>query len=112
MPTADLRTFRCTTGYNAAGELVIQRTEAEPQRSMPIWIPELLEVNVLAAPLGRPLAYRVKQHELNLVLSFLNTPDTGRVSARRDDLKSTARHISAFVVESVGMGMLTAAMRE
>ncbi|SED73562.1 hypothetical protein SAMN04489727_9143 [Amycolatopsis tolypomycina] len=112
MPTADLRVFRCTTGYNAAGELIVDQVEVDDLTSMSIWVPELLEVNALAAPLGRPLAYRVKQHELNLVLSFLDTPRFGMVTARRDDLKSAARHISAFVVESVGMGMLTATMRD
>ncbi|WP_439384020.1 hypothetical protein [Amycolatopsis lexingtonensis] len=112
MPEADLRIFRCTTGYNATDHLVLDQAEPVQPRSMPIWVPELLEVNALAAPLGRRLAYRVKQYELNLVLSFLTTPRAGKVAARRDDLKSTARHISAFVVESVGMGMLTATVRD
>ncbi|MEV6445891.1 hypothetical protein [Amycolatopsis sp. NPDC051716] len=112
MPTADLRIFRCTTGYNAADELIVEQAEVDQERPISIWIPELLEVNALAAPIGRHLAYRVKQHELNLVLSFLNTPHSGKVTARRDDLKSAARHIGAFVVESVGMGMLTATVRD
>lgn len=79
---------------------------------MPVWIPQLLEVNALAAPLRRRLAYRVKQYELNLVLSFLTIPPIGNVAARTTDLKATARHISAFVTESLGMGMLTATMRD
>ncbi len=112
MPTADLRIFRCTTGYNAADELIVEQAEADKPKSISIWVPELLEVNALAAPLGRRLAYRVKQHELKLVLSFLDIPRYGMVTVRRDDLKSAARHIGAFVVESVGMGMLTATMRD
>ena len=60
------------------------------------------------------MAYRVKQHELNLVLSFLNVSHGkgSRVKARVPDLKSAARHIGAFVTESVGMGMLTATMSD
>ncbi|MFJ1766671.1 hypothetical protein ACIOD2_40530 [Amycolatopsis sp. NPDC088138] len=112
MPTADLRVFSCTSGYNAAGEHVLDKAEIVERRDMPIEVPQLLQVNALAAPLRRRLAYRVKQYELNLVLSFLTIPRAGRVAARTTDLRATARHISAFVTESVGMGMLTATMRD
>ncbi|MEU8631794.1 hypothetical protein AB0C38_06495 [Amycolatopsis sp. NPDC048633] len=112
MPTADLRVFRCTSGYNSAGEHVLEDAVFDRQGPMPIRIPSLLEVNALATPLHRALTYRLKQHELNLVLSFLKARPTGGVAARLDDLRAAARHIRGFVIESVGMGMLTATMRD
>jgi hypothetical protein len=112
MPTADLRIFRCTSGYDAAGKHVLQDAVLDERRVMPIWLPGLLEVNALAAPLNRALTYQLKQHELNIVLSFLKASPAGKVAARLDDLKAAARHIRSFVIESVGMGMLTATMRD
>jgi hypothetical protein len=111
MPTVDLRVFHCASGDNAAGQHVLEETALGQRESMPVWIPGLLEVNALATPLERNLTYRLKQHELNLVLSFLTLTPDGTVSARITDLRAAARHIRGFVTESVGMGMLTAAVR-
>ncbi|WP_146044401.1 hypothetical protein [Amycolatopsis sp. BJA-103] len=114
MPTVDLRIFRCESGYNANGELVVVRAKLDKHRPIDVWLPSLLKVNTLAAPLRRKMAYRIKQHELNLVLSFLSMSNSNnsRVGARVADLKSAARHIGAFVTESVGMGMLTATVSD
>ncbi|MEU3626927.1 hypothetical protein [Amycolatopsis coloradensis] len=114
MPTADLRVFRCESDYDANGELVVVRATLDKRRPIDVWVPSLLKVNTLAAPLRRRMAYRVKQHELNLVLSFLSMSKSknSRVRARVGDLKSAARHIGAFVTESVGMGMLTATVSD
>jgi hypothetical protein len=69
-------------------------------------------MNALTALLRRPLAYCGLRHELLLLLSFVSANKNGELTVHSDDLRSSARHIDAFFSEAVGLGMLTAAVRE
>ncbi|MBB4687691.1 hypothetical protein [Amycolatopsis jiangsuensis] len=111
MPTIALRDFRCSSQYTTSGTLVLAEVRLVDERPLQVALTEVLQVNALAARLRRRMAYRVLQHELRLVLSFLRTPKNGRLVARTGDIQSAARHIGSFFAESVGLGLLTAGMR-
>jgi hypothetical protein len=74
----------------------------------------LLEANTMAERVAdRELRYHVLQHELRIILSYVG--DGGSDDQLRLDVENfaaTAGHIKRFVSESVGLGMLTAAVQE
>ena len=70
---------------------------------------EVVKVNGLAVPADRKLTYRVLQHELRLLLSFLREAQGEPLSLRRTDFRASSAHVKRFISESFGLGMLTAA---
>jgi len=61
----------------------------------------------------RELRYRVLQYELRIILSYLRDGGSGsRLQLDEENFAATAGHIKRFVSESVGLGMLTAAVQE
>ncbi|MFC5119434.1 hypothetical protein ACFPN7_36320 [Amycolatopsis halotolerans] len=104
-----LREFRCTSKYSTDGSLVLDNAVQTNACRMPVQLPQLLRVNTLAAQLRPSMAYHVLQHELRLVLSYLDSTN-GMLVARTSDLQASARQIGSFFTETMGVGMLTAAM--
>jgi hypothetical protein len=74
----------------------------------------LLEANTMAErEVGREFRYRVLQNELRIILSYLRTADAdGLLQLDAENFTATAGHIKRLVSESVGLGMLTAAVQE
>jgi len=74
----------------------------------------LLEANTMAErDVDRELRYRVLQYELRIILSYLSDGGSGsRLRLDEANFAATAGHIKRFVSESVGLGMLTAAVQE
>jgi hypothetical protein len=83
-------------------------------RPMQVDLSAMLHANAMAqTDVDEDLRYRVLQHELRIILSYLtgNRPDDWlRLDA--ENFPVTAGHIKRFISESVGLGMLTAALQE
>jgi len=86
----------------------------ESRHSVEVDLAALLEANTMAErDADRELRYRVLQHELRMVLSYLSDGGSdGRLQLDVENFAATAGHIKRFVSESVGLGMLTAAVQE
>ncbi|MET9265556.1 hypothetical protein [Amycolatopsis sp. NPDC004079] len=111
MPNVKFREFQYTRKYTATGSLALDDVYLTDACSMQVQLTQVLQINTLAAQMHRKMAYRVLQHELRLILSFLYSSPAGMLVARGSDLLASARQIGSFFTESVGLGMLTAAMR-
>jgi hypothetical protein len=70
-------------------------------------IATLARTNALATPISGPLRYETRQHELRLLLSYLDDPRSALLTLRRPAFQASALHIRRFVSESAGLGFLT-----
>ncbi|GAB3881564.1 hypothetical protein GCM10029964_037860 [Kibdelosporangium lantanae] len=77
-------------------------------RLLPIDITHVVAVNALAAG---PVRYETRQHELRMVLSYLNLDQDEAMSLRDEPFRASSPHIRRFVSESIGLGMLTATLQ-
>jgi hypothetical protein len=83
------------------------------RKAVSVDLATLLEANATAEhELEWELRYRVLQNELRIVLSFLHEEPYGNLQLDNENFVATAAHIKRFVSESVGLGMLTAAVKE
>jgi hypothetical protein len=85
----------------------------ESNHPLEVDLATLLEANTMAErDIDRELRYRVLQHELRIILSYIGDegPD-GQLQFDVENFAATAGHIKRFVSESVGLGMLTAAVQ-
>jgi hypothetical protein len=83
-------------------------------RPLEVSLATLLEANTMAErDVDRDLRYRVLQNELRIILSYLHDegPD-GKLQLDAGNFAATAAHIKRFLSESVGLGMLTAAVQD
>jgi hypothetical protein len=80
-------------------------------RLLPVELSYLAGVNALAVPASGPVRYETRQHELRLVLCYLTNDPGGPVRLRDEPFRASASHIRRFVSESIGLGMLTAAVQ-
>jgi hypothetical protein len=71
-------------------------------------LPASVRVNALAAMARGSLRYRVLQHELRLLLSYIHSSRNRAARLRRPEFDASALHIRRFVSESFGLAMLTA----
>lgn len=111
MPHTGLRVFSCTTKYTREGLLVVDEARLTDEKHLAVNLADVVRINTLAAPLRRVRNYHVLRHELRLLLSFVRGSSRGSLTVRQHDLLSSARHISAFFIESLGLGVLTAAVQ-
>lgn len=83
-------------------------------RPLEVDLATLLEANTMAErDVDQELRYRVLQYELRMILSYLRDEGSGsRLRLDVENFAATAAHIKRFVSESVGLGMLTAAVQE
>ncbi len=79
-------------------------------RLLPVDLSYAVSVNALAVPSG-PVRYETRQHELRLVLCYLNSEPGTAIRLRDEPFRASASHIRRFVSESIGLGMLTAAVQ-
>ncbi|RSM75964.1 hypothetical protein DMH04_37300 [Kibdelosporangium aridum] len=84
----------------------IHRVAAD--RLLPIDLSYAISVNALAVPASGPVRYETRQHELRLVLCYL---DGNPLRLRDEPFRASAAHIRRFVSESIGLGMLTATVQ-
>jgi hypothetical protein len=84
------------------------------QGPLQVDVAALLEANAMAQhDVEEDLRYRVLQHELRIVLSYLTSDSPNDwLKLDAENFLSTAGHIKRFISESVGLGMLTAAVQE
>ena len=110
MGLIDVRRFGVTTRIGRAGKLEVDDVWLAEEDEWDINLAQVVEVNALAVPAKRSLTYRVTQHELRLLLSFLSDHPGVPVSMRRREFRASSGHVKRFVSESLGLGMLTAAV--
>jgi hypothetical protein len=110
MGLIDVRRFGVTTRIGRAGKLEVDDVWLAEEDKWDINLAQVVEVNALAVPAKRSLTYRVTQHELRLLLSFLSDHPGVPVSMRRREFRASSGHVKRFVSESLGLGMLTAAV--
>jgi hypothetical protein len=80
-------------------------------RWLPVDLSYAVSVNALAVPSRGLVRYETRQHELRLVLCYLSSDPGGPVRLRDEPFRASAAHIRRYVSESIGLGMLTAAVQ-
>ncbi|ALG11858.1 hypothetical protein AOZ06_37760 [Kibdelosporangium phytohabitans] len=80
-------------------------------RKLPVDLSYAVGVNALAAPASGVVRYETRQHELRLMLCYLDNDPGYPIRLRDDVFRASAAHIRRFVSESIGIGMLTAAIQ-
>jgi hypothetical protein len=109
MGLVDVRRFDVTTHFGDRGDLEVARIWFADEDTWEIDLAEVVQVNALAVPADRALTYRVLQHEVRLLLSFLVDQPGNPLTLRHTDFRASSGHVKRFVSESFGLGMLTAA---
>lgn len=110
MGVIDVRRFSVATYFGNSGDLEVAEIWLAEEDTWDINLAEVVKVNGLAVPADRDLTYRVMQHELRLLLSFLVDKPGSPLTLRRDDFRASSGHVKRFISESFGLGMLTAAV--
>jgi hypothetical protein len=104
-----VRRLSVETRFADSGDLEVAGIWPAGEDIWDIDLAEMVKVNALAVPADRKLTYRVMQHELRLLLSFL-VDERGRpLTLRRTEFRASSAHVKRFISESFGLGMLTAA---
>jgi hypothetical protein len=109
MGVIDVRRFNVGTHFGDSGELEVADIWLADEDTWDIDLAEVVKVNGLAVPADRKLTYRVMQHELRLLLSFLVDEPGSPLTLRHADFQASSGHVKRFISESFGLGMLTAA---
>ncbi|HEY1915435.1 MAG TPA: hypothetical protein VGH27_07655 [Streptosporangiaceae bacterium] len=109
MSVIDIRRFSVSTVFGGSGELEVAGIGLADEGTWDIDLAEVVKVNSLAVPADRRLTYRVMQHELRLLLSFLIDMPGSPLTLRHADFRASSAHVKRFISESFGLGMLTAA---
>ena len=109
MGMIDVRRFTVATYFGDSGDLEVEDIWLADEDTWDIDLAEVVKVNALAVPADRKLTYRVMQHELRLLLSFLVEGPGSPLTLRHADFQASSGHVKRFISESFGLGMLTAA---
>jgi hypothetical protein len=109
MGVIDVRRLNVATYFGDSGDLEVADIGLADEGTWDIDLAEVIKVKGLAVPADRKLTYRVIQHELRLLLSFLVDEPGSPLIVRHADFKASSGHIKRFISESFGLGMLTAA---
>ncbi|CAM3737405.1 hypothetical protein KIPE111705_22365 [Kibdelosporangium persicum] len=83
----------------------IHRVAAD--RLLPIDLSYVVGVNALVPP----ARYETRQHELRLVLCYLDSEPGQPLRLREDPFRASSAHIRRFVSECIGLGMLSATVQ-
>ena len=110
MGVIDVRRFDVATRFGDGGGLEVADNVLADEGTWDIDLAEVVKVNALAVPADRELTYRVMQHELRMLLSFLVDEPESPLVLRHADFRASSGHVKRFVSESFGLGMLTAAV--
>ncbi len=109
MGVIDVRRIGVATYFGDSGDLEVADIWLADEGTWDIDLAEVIKVNALAVPADRKLTYRVMQHELRLLLSFLMDEPGSPLTLRHADFRASSGHVKRFISESFGLGMLTAA---
>ncbi len=109
MGVIDVRRFKVATTCGPGGDLEVADVWLADEDAWDIDLAEVVKVNGLAVPADRKLTYRVIQHELRLLLSFLVDQPGSPLTLRHTEFRASSLHVKRFISESFGLGMLTAA---
>jgi hypothetical protein len=109
MGMIDVRRFNVATHFGDSGDLEVADIWLADEGTWDIDLAEVVKVNALAVPADRKLTYRVMQHELRLLMSFLVDEPGSPLTLRHADFRASSGHVKRFISESFGLGMLTAA---
>ena len=109
MGVIDVRRLNVAAYSGDSGDLEVADIWLADEGTWDIDLAEVVKVNGLAVPADRELTYRVMQHELRLLLSFLVDEPGSPLTLRHADFRASSGHIKRFISESFGLGMLTAA---
>lgn len=102
MGVIDVRRFHIATYWNS-GELGVADVSLVDEDIWDIDLAEVVKVNALAVPADRKLTYRVMQHELRLLLSFLVDTQGRPLTLRHGDFRASCgagRHTGSQLVRS------------
>jgi hypothetical protein len=110
MGVIDVRRFNVATYFSDSGDLEVADIWLADESTWDIDLAEVVKVNGLAVTADRKLTYRVTQHELRLLLSFLVDEPGSPLTLRHADFRASSAHVKRFISESFGLGMLTAAV--
>lgn len=113
MALVNLRHFIVEADWDDIDVLSPRASFAGP-KTLEVDLAALLEANATAErDVERDLRYRVLQYELQIILSYLTHDGSGSwLKLDGENFPATAGHIKRFISESVGLGMLTAAVQE
>jgi hypothetical protein len=109
MPGMTSSSFNVATYLGGSGDLEVADISPPVEDTWDIVLADVVEVNALAVPADRDLTYRVMQHELRLLLSFLVDMPGSPLIVRHTEFRASSGHVKRFISESFGLGMLTAA---
>ena len=110
MGYVDFRFFTFIADRDNNGKVVAEHIVFNDRYDLPVRVIDVIRVNALAVPLHPPYNYEVLRHELRLVLSFLPDKVDQPICLREEEFRASASHIQRFITESLGLGMLTAAV--
>ncbi|MEV7925968.1 hypothetical protein [Kitasatospora sp. NPDC088779] len=80
------------------------------QGHLPVALSRLIHINALACDLRKIIDPRVRDHEVALLLSYITAGAPGTLlTAKHKTLLASSGHISRFVAEATGLGVMTAA---
>jgi hypothetical protein len=105
-----LRCWTCETGPSEDGTWQVTDIRGPVPYTPEVRLSAVVLTNALATPVTGQVAFRSRQHELRLLLSYLDETGGPDLRLRHPALTSSAGHIQRFVSESLGMGLLTASV--
>ncbi|GAA2825591.1 hypothetical protein [Crossiella cryophila] len=108
MASVTLRDFVWTVDPKLVGVEGISAELRPRTRKIDINIARLVRINTLAT--SCPARFDSYFPEARILLSYLDTPLDGPLRLRPDVTRTSSHHIRHFVVESLGLAMLTAAV--
>ncbi|MCO1575713.1 hypothetical protein M8C13_08060 [Crossiella sp. SN42] len=103
-----LRDFSWTVDPSQTGIARLSAELTPRTRRLDINLARLVEINTLATPC--PARFESHFPEARILLSYLDTPENGPLRLKPDVVRTSSHHLRHFVVESLGMAMLTAAV--
>ena len=110
MGVIDVRCFNVVTYFRGSGDLEVANIQPAGEDEWDVDLAVVVKGNGLAIPADRVPSYRVVQHELRLLLSFLIEEPGRPLTLRQADFRASSAHVKRFISESFGLGMLTAAV--
>ncbi|MGQ4482631.1 hypothetical protein [Streptomyces sp. SAS_276] len=109
MSSVRARVWRFTVEKGMAGAEAVQAVEIG-QGPLPVSLAAVVNINALACDLRKTVDQRVRDHEISLLLSYIEgSPGTDPLGVDCPALDSSSGHIRRFVSECTGLGVMTAA---
>jgi len=103
------RLWKFSVQPNPDGTSDVVATEVG-QGPLPVALSRLVHINALACDTRKIVDPRVRDHEVALLLSYLTSSTSGApLTADVPALLASSGHISRFVAEAAGLGVMTAA---